>query len=90
MLLVTFSAVSCQAQQSDPEKITGVWKGTSLCQVKSSPCHDETVVYYISRSSQKDRTYLLKANKIVNDWEVEMGDLDFMYDKTKQTLTFPC
>src|SRR5258708_29455867 len=26
-------------------KIAGVWRGNSGCQVKDSPCHDETNVY---------------------------------------------
>jgi len=33
------------------QSIEGVWKGTSLCQIKDSPCHDETVVYHISKDS---------------------------------------
>ena len=79
--------VSCNAQQTDQENIAGIWKGTSLCQVKNSPCHDETVVYYVSKRENSETQYLLKANKIVNGTEEEMGDLDFVYDKQKQTLT---
>lgn len=31
------------------QSFEGVWNGTSLCQVKNSPCHDEIVVYHISK-----------------------------------------
>ena len=31
----------------------GVWKGDSVCQIKESPCHDETSVYYVSKSAQR-------------------------------------
>ena len=58
----------------------GVWKGTSLCQVKSSPCHDENVVYYISKDSTR-KTFLVNANKIVNGKEDFMGTIVFTYDE---------
>ncbi|HYK45069.1 MAG TPA: hypothetical protein VEV83_07870, partial [Parafilimonas sp.] len=59
------------AQQTTTDKIEGVWKGTSLCQVKPSACHDESVVYHISKKSAN--LYTIQANKIVNDAEVDMG-----------------
>lgn len=75
------------AQQTTTDKIEGVWKGTSLCQVKPSACHDESVVYHISKKSAN--LYTIQANKIVNDAEVDMGTFDpVVYDEKKQTLTF--
>jgi hypothetical protein len=66
---------------------SGVWKGSSLCQVKNSQCHDENVVYYISKTN-KDNILEIKANKIVNGEEVEMGKIQFQYDaKTKQIIS---
>jgi len=62
----------------------GVWKGSSICQVKNSSCHNETVVYYISKTN-KDGVLEIKANKIVDGQEVDMGKFQFQYDpKTKQ------
>jgi hypothetical protein len=62
---------------------SGVWKGTSLCQVKNSPCHDEEVVYYIAKAAS-DRMDM-RASKIVNGQEVEMGNIQFQFDpKTRQ------
>lgn len=66
--------------------ILGVWKGTSICQIKNSPCHDEIVVYYISKVSGLD-TFNIKANKIVNGKEEEMGDIGFKLDRKNNRLT---
>ena len=75
------------AQQTTSDKIEGIWKGTSLCQVKPSACHDESVVYHISKKSAN--VYTIQANKIVNGAEEDMGTFDsVVYDETKQTLTF--
>ena len=75
------------AQQTTSDKIEGIWKGTSLCQVKPSACHDENVVYHISKKSAN--VYTIQANKIVNGAEVDMGTFDsVVYNEAKQTLTF--
>src|SRR5215471_1202390 len=75
------------AQQTTADKIEGIWKGTSLCQVKPSACHDENVVYHISKKSAT--VYTIQASKIVNGAEDDMGTFDsVVYDKTKQTLRF--
>lgn len=52
----------------------GVWRGTSLCLVRPSPCHDEVVVYRIARLNAGD-SLALDARKIVNAREEEMGVL---------------
>jgi hypothetical protein len=65
--------------------IEGVWRGSSICQVKNSPCHDEQVVYYISKDARKN-TFRVDANKIVNGKEDFMGELFFVYDSVKQTF----
>ncbi len=52
----------------------GVWRGTSLCQVRPSACNDETVVYRITRANASD-SISLDARKIVNAQEEEMGVL---------------
>ena len=59
----------------------------SLCQVKASACHDEDVVYHISKKSAN--LYIMQASKIVNGSEEDMGTFDsVVYDETKQTLRF--
>ena len=90
-----FSLILCLAAKSDqaqtgPVKIDslliGTWKGTSICQIKNSPCHDETVVYHISKNIGAD-TFYINANKIVNNVEEEMGILPFVYNKKTNQLT---
>jgi len=44
-------------------KIEGTWKGTSLCQQKQSACHDENVLYHISKKAVN--LYTMQARKIV-------------------------
>jgi len=76
--------------QTDPVKIDtlliGTWNGTSICQIKNSPCHDETVVYHISKNRGTDSFYI-NASKIVNGMEREMGILPFVYNKQANQLT---
>ena len=72
------------AQQTSANSIEGIWRGTSLCQVKPSACHDENVVYHISKTSAN--LYTIQANKIVNGAEEDMGTFDAVYDTTRQTL----
>jgi hypothetical protein len=52
----------------------GVWRGTSLCQMRPSPCKDEIIVYRITRVNASD-SLSLDARKIVNGQEEEMGVL---------------
>lgn len=73
------------AQQPDAI-LPGAWKGTSICQVKNSPCHDEVVVYHISKG-KKSGEYTVLANKIVNGIEEEMGTIQFMFDEKQSELT---
>lgn len=55
---------------ASPEPIIGTWEGTSLCQVKPSPCHDEHVIYRLSLL--QPRHYRIDAYKLV------LGQKDFM------------
>ncbi len=69
--------------QSD-NLLQGTWKGTSICQIKNSPCHDETVIYHISKDSTNHFTII--ANKLVNNAEEEMGIIKFIYNSTQHIL----
>ena len=66
--------------------LTGTWKGTSLCQVKNSPCNDETAVYHISKTA-KPGIYRFIINKMVDGKETDMGILEFIYNPFKNTCT---
>jgi len=86
LMLALIHAVDCSAQRSAKDSVEGTWKGTSLCQVKSSPCHDENAIYHISKAAN-GKTYTMQMNKIVNGVEEEMGVSDGVYDEQKHTLT---
>jgi hypothetical protein len=86
LLSAVLQHVPGYAQQAT-DKIAGIWKGTSICQQKQSACHDENVVYHISKRSAN--LYTIQASKIVNGAEDDMGTFDsVVYDATKQTLRF--
>ncbi len=84
ILIASIQFAFSQAKKAD--EFAGKWKGTSLCQVKNSPCHDEIVVYHVSQTGT-DSTYAIQANKIVNGVEEDMGTLDGVYNKTKKVFT---
>ena len=87
--LISCLAVNLSEAQTVISKIDtlliGTWKGTSICQVKNSPCHDEVVVYRISKNKDVD-TFYINASKIVNGVEEEMGILPFTYNKKTNQL----
>jgi hypothetical protein len=72
-LLLLFLCQCCFAQIKQDQLIVGEWKGTSICQVKNSPCHDEVVVCHISKAASDSFHFMM--NKIVNGKEEEMGML---------------
>ena len=86
--VIAFYSAEAQANlTSSDSSIVGIWKGTSLCQVKGSSCHDEIVIYHISKGSGID-TFNIKANKLVNGIEEDMGILQFKFDrKTNQLIS---
>src|SRR5205085_12051145 len=84
-ILLLLTSLLTLGKNSTAQSLIGTWKGTSLCQVKNSPCHDEFVVYYITRGNTTDSCNI-QANKIVNGVEEEMGLLLFKFDATKNEL----
>lgn len=65
-------------------ELVGDWNGTSACQVKPSPCHDETVVYHLSNPHENKIT--IQADKIVDGKPINMGAGEWTYDKSTRTL----
>jgi hypothetical protein len=70
---------------SSDSAIVGTWKGNSICQVKNSPCHDEIVVYLISKGKGID-SFNVRASKIVNSAEVNMGTMSCLLDRKRNQL----
>src|SRR3954471_17053300 len=90
-----FSLILCLASKSNQAQtgvvkidtlLIGTWHGTSICQIKNSSCHDETIVYRISKNNGVD-TFYINASKIVNSVEEEMGILPFVYNRKTNQLT---
>src|SRR6476659_160860 len=67
-----------------PDRVAGTWEGTSLCQVKPSPCHDEHVIYRVTETSVNH--YHFDAYKLIDSKEVFMGAIDFIYDPARSEL----
>ena len=65
--------------------IVGTWEGTSLCQVKPSPCHDEHVVYHISSLAKGG--YQIAGYKVVGGQEQFMGNVDIALDRNNGNLS---
>lgn len=88
LFLTLFLACITHAQKDQPitPNLEGVWKGTSLCQVKNSSCNDEKVVYHILVSGKKDG-FLIIMNKIVNNKEEDMGTVTATWDAAQKRLT---
>jgi hypothetical protein len=68
------------------QSLEGRWKGTSICQIKNSPCHDEKVIYHISKKAENN-SYQIIASKIIEGKENDMGTLIFSYDP-KETMLY--
>jgi hypothetical protein len=64
----------------------GVWRGTSVCLVRPSPCNDESVVYRITQLGARD-SVSIDARKMVNGQEEEMGVLGCGLEPSHARLT---
>jgi hypothetical protein len=81
--LAYFAAVAPAVRAVPPGPLVGRWHGSSLCQVKPSPCHDEEVVYRIAR---RGGGYSIQAAKIVAGVEEDMGTLAATFAPATGTL----
>jgi len=70
--LVAHGAFAQEQANAPPPNPVGVWRGTSLCTVRPSPCNDEVAVYRITRMNVSD-SVSFDARKVVNGQEEEMG-----------------
>jgi len=92
--LIAVVAVMALAQRAPAQASAGAvtpvgtWRGTSLCLVKPSPCHDEVVVYRITPVKGSD-SLSMDALKIVNGKEEEMGVLSCAFAAQGASLTCP-
>lgn len=87
IVMTSLVAQSANAPRS-PEitDLVGDWSGTSLCQVKPSACHDETVVYHLS--NPHDDKITIQADKIVDGKPVTMGTSEWTYERSAHSLSW--
>ncbi len=64
----------------------GNWIGESVCVGNRPACHDEQVIYRITKAPDPAGKVTITADKIVNGKPELMGVLDFKYDPEKSTL----
>lgn len=88
LVVASLLASGLRAQSPSQHSINplGTWRGTSVCLVRPSACHDETVVYRIARMNGGD-SLKLDARKIVGGQEQEMGVLTCVLKSPNATLT---
>lgn len=70
----------------DGSKLVGNWTGESICIGNNPSCHDEKVIYRISRTSGEPGKVTIAADKIIDGKPELMYVLDFKYDGEKGTL----
>jgi hypothetical protein len=85
MACMAWSTAFAQAPLPSPNPL-GIWRGTSLCQVRPSPCHDEIVVYRITPVKPPD-SLSMDARKIVNGQEEDMGAFGCRFARSSGALT---
>jgi hypothetical protein len=87
LITVRASAAEARADADDESRLFGDWKGESIVVAKSSVAKDEVVVWHISRAKEPGKV-TVTADKIVNGQSITMGTGDWVYDKTKKTITW--
>ena len=65
----------------------GEWHGESKCVAKNTACHDETVVYHVTKA--KSGYALVSADKIVDGAPVNMGTLEFRSEGDDLICEYP-
>ena len=74
-------------QRQTADSLFGDWTGESKCVGNNPSCHDEIVVYHLTRSKKDAAKINLSADKIVNGKPEFMGEFDMTFDAEKMTLT---
>jgi hypothetical protein len=69
---------------ADHSAVLGDWRGSSICLVKPSACHDEEALYHVRGAAAGKLS--MQADKIVDGKPEEMGTADCSYEPTKKLL----
>jgi hypothetical protein len=68
--------------------IDGKWRGRSICVIKDSPCHDEQVVYIVSKPDSAGNLKI-QMDKVIDGNRKLMGTLNCSFDRAASTITCP-
>jgi hypothetical protein len=79
---------SVEATDDSVAKLIGNWSGESICvdKIRFPACHDEQVIYRITKAAGKPETLIIKMDKLVDGKPETMDVFDFKYDAQSQTL----
>ena len=86
MLFGEYADAQSAPRQRGSVSPIGVWRGTSVCLVRPSPCNDEVVVYRIAPTKSAD-SLTIDARKMVRGAEEEMGVLTCRFTSGNGSLT---
>lgn len=85
--VLCFSFSACAQKKASMDDILGDWTGESKCVGSNPYCHDEVVIYHLTRSKKETAKVNLSADKIVSGKPEFMGEFDLTFDAEKMTLT---
>ena len=86
IFILAAAGMNVFSQTVKPDALIGDWSGESKCVGTNTLCHDEVVVYHITRSKADKKKFTIAADKIVNGKPDFMGNIECDYDAEKQTL----
>lgn len=87
VIAILACSVATHAQKQSAESLFGDWTGESKCVGSNPYCHDEIVLYHLTRSKKDAAKINLSADKIVDGKAEFMGEFDMTFDPEKMTLT---
>lgn len=73
--LLTMMAGARFAAGADKPSFAGLWRGTSVCQIKDSPCRDEGAVYTVKKGARAG-SFEFSGDKVVEGKRTFMGLLE--------------
>jgi hypothetical protein len=85
--VLMFSLAACAQKRAGFDAVLGDWNGESKCASSDSNCHDEIVVYHVTRSKKDAAKINISMDKKVNGKPDFMGESDYTFDAEKITLT---
>ena len=85
-MVLVLSAFASAQKKDAVDALLGDWTGESKCVGSNPYCHDEIVVYHLTRSKKDAAKINLSADKIVNGKPEFMGEFDMTFDPEKMTL----